>query len=78
METDDDGEATLDSTTGSLVAVETGSGLNGSTGRGTGDGCAYELGRVWKGIGGGSLNGDIPGRGGSGGGAVHTGDISIP
>ena len=78
MEIDDDGEATLDSTTGSLVAVETGSGLNGSTGRGTGDGCAYELGRVWKGTGGGSLNGDIPGWGGSGGGAVRTGNISIP
>ena len=78
METDDEGEATLDSTTGSLVAVDTGSGLKGSTGRGSGDGCAYELGRVWKGTGGGSLNGDIPGRGGSGGGAVRTGSISIP
>ena len=78
METEDEGETRLDSITGSLVAVETGSGLKGSTGRGSGDGCAYEVGRVWKGIGGGSLNGDIPGRGGSGGGAVRTGSISIP
>ena len=78
METDDEGEAMLDSTTGSLVAVDTGSGLKGSTGRGSGDGCAYEIGRVWKGIGGGSLNGGIPGRGGTEGGAVRTGNIWSP
>ena len=78
VETDDEGETMLDSTTGSLVRVETGSGLKGAVGKGSGDGCAFELGRVWKGTGGGSLNGDIPGRGGSGGGAVRTGNISIP
>ena len=78
METDDEGEATLDSITGSLVAIDTGSGLKGSTGRGSGDGCAYEIGREWKGIGGGSLNGGIPGRGGTEGGAVRTGNIWSP
>ena len=78
MEIEDDGEAMLDSITGSLVAVETGSGLKGSTGRGPGDGCTYELGREWKGIGGRSLNGDIHGWGGIEGGAIHTGNISIP
>ena len=72
VETDDEGETMLDSTTGSLVRVETGSGLKGSTGRGSGDGCAYELGREWNEIGGGSLNGDIPGR-------VEVGEVqSIP
>ena len=78
VEIEDDGEAMLDSTTGSLVAVDTGSGLKGSTGRGSGDGCAYEVGRVWKGIGGRSLNGGIPGRGGIEGGAVRTVNTSIP
>ena len=68
----------LDSTTGSLVLVVTGSGSNGGTGTGSGDGCANELGREWKGIGGGGLNGDIPGRGGIEGGAVRTGNIWSP
>ena len=68
-----------------------GRGLKGGTGTGKGDNlkglrdwetgaesecrCASEGGRVWKGIGGGGLNEDAPGRGGSEGGAVCTGDI---
>ena len=68
----------MDSSTGSLVLVVTGSGLNGGTGTGSGDGCANELGREWKGIGGGGLNGDSPGRGGIDGGAVRTGDTCMP
>ena len=78
VETDDEGEIILDSTTGSLVRVETGSGLKGAVGKGSGDGCASEIGRVWNGIGGGGLNGDSPGRGGIDGGAVRTGDTCMP
>ena len=78
VETDDEGEAMLDSTTGSLVLVVTGSGLKGSTGKGSGDGCASETGRVWNGMGGGGLNRDSPGRGGIDGGAVRTGYTCKP
>ena len=74
VETDDEGETMLDSTTGSLVLTVTGSGSKGGTGMGAGDRCADEFGREWKGIMGGGLCRDTPGRGGTGGGgAVCTG-----
>ena len=66
-----------------------GRGLKGGSGTGKGDDlkglrdwktdagsdcrCASESGREWKGIGGGGLNEDAPGRGGSEGGAVCNG-----
>ena len=75
METDDEGETMLDSTTGSLVLTLTGSGLKGAVGRGSSDRCADESGREWNGIMGGGLCRDTPGRGGiGGGGAVCTGN----
>ena len=55
VETDDEGEIMLDSTTGSLVLTVTGSGLKGGTGMGAGDRCVDEFGREWKGIMGGGL-----------------------
>ena len=75
VETDDEGETILDSTTGSLVLTVTGSGSKGGTGMGAGDRCADEVGREWKGIMGGGLCRDTPGQGGiGGGGAVCTGN----
>ena len=78
METDDEGETMLDSTTGSLVRVETRSGLKGAVGKGPGDGCASEIGQVWNGIRGRGLNGDSPGWCGIDGGAICTRDTCMP
>ena len=44
METNDEGETTLDSTTGSIVLTVTGSGLKGGMGTGAGDRCMDEVG----------------------------------
>ena len=55
VETDDEGETMLDSTTGSLVLTLMGSRSKGGTGMGAGDRCADEFGREWKGIMGGGL-----------------------
>ena len=78
VETDDEGETMLDSITGSLARVETGSRLKGAVGKGSGDGRANEIGQVWNGIGGGGLNGDSPGQGEIDGSTVHTGDTCMP